>query len=86
MKVNGNAPTIETRAEFTSEHALGERLMSNMPIRLEIAARILAGWAANTNGVIGSVDVDSALSFADSLIAAHNASSESPATAQGEGE
>jgi hypothetical protein len=83
MKVNGNAPTIETRAEFTSEHALGERLMSNMPIRLEIAARILAGWAANTNGGIGSVDVDSALSFADSPRTMRPAKAPPPRRARG---
>ncbi len=77
MEVNGNDPT------FTGEldQQTGRPAGSNIPIRLEIASRILAGIAGNSeiiqasNGN-GDVLVKRSLSLADALIEAHNRSIE----------
>lgn len=77
MKVNGNDPTISYEVQ---ESGLGIAAgpQSNIPIRLEIAARILAGSDTTPdmcNGIAGPlISPQTALELADALIAAYNAS------------
>jgi hypothetical protein len=72
MKVENNARTFNTYAGMGSE--------SNIPIRLEIAARVVQGFLANTSVSISEYAWErqcqaiarDCLVLADALIEAHN--------------
>jgi hypothetical protein len=80
-KVNGNDPAHPAHPEA--------HWFSGMPIRLEIASRILAGMGVNafqdgiTQKEFETTSVQSALRYADALIAEHNATCGDPAPVTG---
>lgn len=80
MKVNGNEQT------FTFDHEIGAISGSNIPIRLEIASRILVGVIAandhtnvdwHTEEIVDK-QIKNALRYADALIAEHNKTEDTP--------
>jgi len=75
MKVDGNDPVISTAPRYCSEsdtdHSMYGDTTSNIPIRLEIASRVLAGLVTTQRSQATNF-VNLALSYADSLIKAHN--------------
>jgi len=78
MKVNGNDPIFETDPEGHRVGSYTPTTQSNIPIRLEIASRILGDIyierrASLDAGVIDMDDISEvAIRRADSLIEAHN--------------
>lgn len=71
MKVNGNDPThIVSLAQIIG----GELCGSNIPIRLEIASRVLGGRSSDMGRTLQDdiKTIEWALDMADRLIAKHN--------------
>lgn len=66
MKIDPNAPAypLQEHGDMQSH--------SGMTIRAEIASRIMAGFAANPNGAMSTIDADYAVKMADALIAELN--------------
>jgi hypothetical protein len=79
MKVYKNDPIFESDRTNDGEYVAASR--SNMPLRLEIAARILAARESDSNDRFSEVavpnkmtkEVQLCLRLADALIDAHNA-------------
>jgi hypothetical protein len=68
MKVDKNSPLTSEHTPFGCPAPV---VRSNMPLRLEIAARILAGFGSQIR--FDKMDCEVALASADALIDAHNA-------------
>ena len=69
MKVNGNDPVFIPAVSGNGDLAATE---SNIPIRLEIASRILLNWARLSDFEERHPKILAALEYADDLIEAHN--------------
>lgn len=76
MKINPGDPAYPVvLAPHEGRYGVKQSYERGIPIRLEIAARVMAGFAADPNVTNGpDLLASAALTWADALIAAYNAS------------